>query len=76
MTQDMLLASEETFGPVAGLFSFETEQDVVNLANCAEVGLAGYFFSSSIARVFRVAEALNVGMIGVNTGRVSEAASP
>ncbi|KAH8122460.1 Aldehyde/histidinol dehydrogenase [Trichoderma asperelloides] len=59
MTQDMLLASEETFGPVAGLFSFETEQDVVNLAN-----------------LFRVAEALNVGMIGVNTGRVSEAASP
>ncbi|UKZ96558.1 uncharacterized protein TrAFT101_011341 [Trichoderma asperellum] len=76
MTQDMRLASEETFGPVAGLFSFETEQDVVKLANCAEVGLAGYFFSSSMARVFRIAEALNVGMIGVNTGRISEAASP
>lgn len=76
MTDDMLLASEETFGPVAGLFSFETEQDVVKLANCAEVGLAGYFFSSDMARVFRVAEALKVGMIGVNTGRISEAASP
>ncbi|EHK17769.1 uncharacterized protein TRIVIDRAFT_194915 [Trichoderma virens Gv29-8] len=76
MTKDMLLASEETFGPVAGLFSFEAEQDVVKLANCAEVGLAGYFFSSSMARVFRVAEALKVGMVGVNTGRISEAASP
>jgi succinate-semialdehyde dehydrogenase/glutarate-semialdehyde dehydrogenase len=76
MTKDMQLASEETFGPVAGLFPFETEEEVVELANRAEVGLAGYFFSSDVKRVFRVAEALEVGMVGVNTGIISDAASP
>ncbi len=76
MTRDMAIASEETFGPVAGLFSFETEQEVVDLANAAEVGLAGYFFSRNLERINRVAEALEVGMIGVNTGLISDAASP
>lgn len=76
MTKDMLLASEETFGPVAGLFPFESEKEVVDLANSAEVGLAGYFFSSDLKRIFRVAEALEVGMVGVNTGLISDAASP
>ena len=76
MTMDMQLASEETFGPVAGLFPFETEQDVIEMANKAEVGLAGYFFSQDLYRVYRVAEALEVGMVGVNTGIISDAAAP
>lgn len=76
MTTDMDLASEETFGPVAGLFKFETEEEVVRLANNTEVGLAGYFFSRDIQRVTRVAEALEVGMVGVNTGLISDPAAP
>lgn len=76
MTNDMAIASEETFGPVAGLFSFDTEQEVVELANKAEVGLAGYFFSRDLERITRVAEALEVGMVGVNTGLISDPASP
>ncbi|KAL4954752.1 Aldehyde/histidinol dehydrogenase [Aspergillus filifer] len=76
MTKDMQLASEETFGPVAGLFPFETEKEVVELANKAEVGLAGYFFSGNVKRIFRVAEALEVGMVGANTGLISDVASP
>jgi succinate-semialdehyde dehydrogenase/glutarate-semialdehyde dehydrogenase len=76
MTNDMQLAHEETFGPVAGLFPFDTEEDVIKLANDTEVGLAGYFFSKDIQRVYRVAEAMDVGMIGVNTGLISDAAAP
>lgn len=76
MNKDMLLASEETFGPVAGLFPFESEKEVVDLANQAEVGLAGYFFSSNVQRIFRIAEELEVGMVGVNTGLISDVASP
>lgn len=76
MKMDMKLASEETFGPVAGLFEFETERDVVALANTADVGLAGYFFSRDVQRIYRVAEALEVGMVGVNTGLISDAAAP
>lgn len=76
MTKDMAIACEETFGPVAGLFSFDTEQEVVDLANAAEVGLAGYFFSRDLERIHRVAETLEVGMVGVNTGLISDAASP
>lgn len=76
MTHDMQLASEETFGPVAGLFQFNTEKEVVELANEAEVGLAGYFFSRDIGRIWRVAEALEVGMVGVNTGLISDPATP
>lgn len=70
------MASEETFGPVAGIFPFETEKEVVELANRAEVGLAGYFFSGNVKRIFRVAEALEVGMVGVNTGLISDVATP
>lgn len=76
MTPTMQLAIDETFGPVAGLFPFDTEADVIKQANDADVGLAGYFFSKDIQRVYRVAEALEVGMIGVNTGLISDAASP
>ena len=76
MTGDMQLAVEETFGPVAGLFKFDSEEEVVKLANSSEVGLAGYFFSRDLQRIFRVAEALEVGMVGVNTGLISDVASP
>lgn len=72
----MAIASEETFGPVAPLFKFKTEQEVLERANSADVGLAGYFYSPDISQVFRVAEELEVGMIGVNTGSISEAALP
>jgi succinate-semialdehyde dehydrogenase/glutarate-semialdehyde dehydrogenase len=76
MKPSMQLASEETFGPVAGLFPFETEAEVVELANSTEVGLAGYFFSQDVGRCYRVAEALEVGMVGVNTGLISDVAVP
>ena len=76
MKPNMRMASEETFGPVAGLYPFETEKEVVDLANSAEVGLAGYFFSKDLHRVYRVAEALEVGMVGVNTGLISDPATP
>lgn len=76
MTSEMAIATEETFGPVAGVFRFKTEADVVKLANKVEVGLAGYFFSRDIQRVHRVAEALEVGMVGVNTGIISDPAAP
>ncbi|PHH72497.1 hypothetical protein CDD83_4938 [Cordyceps sp. RAO-2017] len=72
----MAVAAEETFGPVAALFPFTTEAEVVELANTSDVGLAGYFFSRDLRRVHRVAEALAVGMVGVNTGIISDAAAP
>jgi len=76
VTADMAIATEETFGPVAGIFAFDTEKEVVEAANSAEVGLAGYFFSRDVGRIYRVAEALEVGMVGVNTGLISDPASP
>ncbi|KFZ23500.1 hypothetical protein V502_02018 [Pseudogymnoascus sp. VKM F-4520 (FW-2644)] len=76
MDSTMQLANEETFGPVAGLFKFETEEEVIKLANASEVGLAGYFYARDVGRVARVAEALEVGMVGVNTGLISDPAAP
>ncbi|KIW17859.1 hypothetical protein PV08_05054 [Exophiala spinifera] len=76
VTTDMKITHEETFGPVAGLISFETEKEVIESANTSEVGLAGYFYSKDIGRVYRVAEHLEVGMVGVNTGLISDPASP
>jgi len=76
MSANMKLAHEETFGPIAGIFPFKTEEEVVRYANDSEVGLAGYFFSRDIQRVYRVAEALDVGMVGVNTGLISDPAAP
>ena len=67
---------EETFGPVAALTKFETEEEVIALANDSDVGLAGYFFSRDVGRVWRVAEALEVGMVGTNTGIISHATIP
>ncbi|KAG5648729.1 hypothetical protein DXG03_000076 [Asterophora parasitica] len=68
--------SEETFGPLASLCKFETEDEVIELANNTDVGLAGYFFSRDVGRVWRVAERLEVGMVGANTGALSQASIP
>ncbi len=75
-TSDMLCAREETFGPVAPVFKFKTEAEVIALANATEFGLASYFYSRDIGRVFRVGEALEYGMVGVNTGLISTAEVP
>lgn len=64
--QNCLMNDEETFGPVAGLYKFDTENEVVRLANDTPVGLAGYFFTKDVGRIWRVAEALEVGMVGVS----------
>lgn len=71
-----IILKEETFGPVAPLIKFKTEDDVISMANTSDVGLAAYFFSKNIDRIFKVGEALEVGMVGVNTGAISEAAMP
>jgi succinate-semialdehyde dehydrogenase/glutarate-semialdehyde dehydrogenase len=76
VTTAMKVATEETFGPVAPLFKFETEEEVIELANATEFGLASYFYSKDIAKVFRVAEALEYGMVGVNTGLISTEMAP
>ena len=75
-TSDMLCAREETFGPVAPVFRFKTELEDVALANDTEFGLAAYFYSRDIGRIFRVAEAIESGMVGVNTGLISTAEVP
>ena len=75
-TADMLCAREETFGPVAPVFRFHTEVEAIALANATEFGLASYFYSRDIGRIFRVAEALEYGMVGVNTGMISTAEVP
>jgi succinate-semialdehyde dehydrogenase/glutarate-semialdehyde dehydrogenase len=73
---DMLCAREETFGPVAPVFRFKTEAEAVLLANATEFGLASYFYSRDMGRIFRVGEALEYGMVGVNTGLISVAEVP
>lgn len=73
---DMLLAREETFGPVAALFRFKTDEDAIALANDTEFGLSAYFYSRDIGRIWRVAEAIEVGMVGINTGMISTAEAP
>ncbi len=76
VTSDMLCSREETFGPVAPVFRFETEAEVIALANATEFGLASYFYSRDIGRIFRVGEALDYGMVGINTGLISTAEVP
>jgi len=76
VTTDMAVAREETFGPLAPLFRFRTEDEVVKLANDTEFGLAAYFFGRDIGRVWRVAEALEYGMVGVNTGLITSEVAP
>jgi succinate-semialdehyde dehydrogenase/glutarate-semialdehyde dehydrogenase len=73
---EMRLAREETFGPVAPLFRFRTEEEAVRLANATEFGLAAYFFARDLGRVFRVAEALEAGIVSVNTGIFSQEVAP
>jgi len=75
-TGDMLCAREETFGPVAPVFKFKTEADALAMANATEFGLAAYFYSRDIGRIFRVGEGLESGMVGVNTGLISTAEVP
>ncbi len=72
----MLICQEETFGPVAAILSFNNEAEVITKANHPEYGLAAYFFSQNIAQIFRVAKALEYGMIGVNTGLISNEIAP
>jgi succinate-semialdehyde dehydrogenase / glutarate-semialdehyde dehydrogenase len=76
VTPAMVISREETFGPVAPLFRFKTEEEAVALANDTEFGLAAYFFGRDIGRVWRVAEALEAGMIGINTGIISTEVAP
>lgn len=76
VTAAMKVAREETFGPVAPLFKFETEEEVVALANDTEFGLASYFYARDLGKVFRVAEALEYGMVGINTGLISTEVAP
>lgn len=76
VTKEMAVAREETFGPVAPLFRFKEEADVIAQANDTEFGLASYFYARDLSRVFRVAEALEYGMVGVNTGLISTAEAP
>ncbi|MFT7723352.1 MAG: NAD-dependent succinate-semialdehyde dehydrogenase [Roseateles sp.] len=75
-TPQMLCSREETFGPVAPVFRFQTEDDAIRLANATEFGLASYFYSRDIGRIFRVGEALEYGMVGINTGLISTAEVP
>ncbi len=76
VTPDMKIFREETFGPVAPLIRFSTDAEVIELANRTEFGLASYFYSRDIGRIWRVAEALEYGMVGVNTGMITTEVAP
>jgi succinate-semialdehyde dehydrogenase / glutarate-semialdehyde dehydrogenase len=76
VTPKMLVAREETFGPVAPLFRFESETDAIRMANDTEFGLAAYFYTRDLARSWRVAEALEYGIVGLNTGLISTEVAP
>ncbi|NVO25548.1 NAD-dependent succinate-semialdehyde dehydrogenase [Donghicola mangrovi] len=76
VTQDMQVATDETFGPLAALIRFEDEQQAIDWANATEFGLAGYFYTRDIARSWRVGEQLEVGMVGINTGAISTELAP
>ena len=72
----MLVVSEEIFGPVAPIFSFDTEDEVVVTSDACDVGLASYIFTQDVSRASRVSELLQFGMVAVNTGIISDSASP
>jgi succinate-semialdehyde dehydrogenase / glutarate-semialdehyde dehydrogenase len=76
VTASMKIANEETFGPVAPLFRFKDEAEAIALANATTAGLAAYFYSRDVSRVFRVAEQLQYGMVGINTGLISTEVAP
>ena len=73
---DALVAHEETFGPLAPVFRFKDEADVIKMANNSPFGLASYFYARDLGRVWRVAEALESGMVGVNTGLITTEVAP
>ena len=72
----MMVTNDETFGPVAPLFKFDTEEDVIQQANDTIFGLASYFYARDLSRVYRVSEALEYGMVGINTGLISTEVAP
>ena len=76
VTTDMKVTYEETFGPVAPLFKFKTEEEAIKMANDTEFGLASYFYTRDIGRAWRVSEALEYGMVGVNSGLISNEVAP
>ena len=76
VTPQMKVAKEETFGPLAPLFRFETDEEGLQMANDTEFGLASYFFSRDVGRIWRAAEALDSGMVGINTGLISNEVAP
>lgn len=76
VTLDTAMANEETFGPVAGIIAFDTEDEAIGAANDTPAGLAAYFYTRDIGRVFRVSEALDYGMVGVNSGMISTTVAP
>ena len=76
VTTDMVITKEETFGPVAPLYRFKSEDEAVKMANDTEFGLASYFYSRDIGRIWRVAEALEYGIVGINEGIISTEIAP
>jgi succinate-semialdehyde dehydrogenase/glutarate-semialdehyde dehydrogenase len=76
VTTDMMVTREETFGPVAPLFRFKTEEEAIRMANDTEFGLAAYFYARDIGRVWRVSEALEYGIVGINEGIISTEVAP
>jgi len=76
VTKDMAVSKDETFGPLAPLFKFSSDEEVIELANDTEFGLAGYFFSKNFNHIWKIATALECGMVGVNTGKISAPESP
>ena len=76
VTAEMKVSREETFGPVAPLYRFKTDAEAVTLANNTEFGLAAYFYSRDVGRVFRVAEAIESGIVGINVGIVANEVAP
>jgi len=76
MTADMRVAREETFAPLAPVFKFETVDEVIKLANDTEFGLSSYFYANDLKKVWQVVEALEYGMVGVNTGTISTEVAP
>ena len=76
VTTDMVITKEETFGPVAPLYRFKNEAEAIKMANDTEFGLASYFYSRDIGRIWRVAEALEYGIVGINEGIISTEIAP
>jgi succinate-semialdehyde dehydrogenase/glutarate-semialdehyde dehydrogenase len=76
VTSEMLMAREETFGPVAPLLRFKTESEAIRMANDSELGLASYFYTRDLARSWRVSEALQYGIVGLNVGLISTEVAP